>query len=164
MCCRALLTIADHCCILVEVRLALSRSERCERQYWQYRDADWAEMNCLPANTDWSFIDDGHPDTAAEKMTSIILSAAGQCIPQRSAREEKAAHPWLNDRCFELVAAKQAAKGTSDHAEQVAKCSEGVMQQYFGHVRRTRESLSKLAPSSRKWWRISQSLMNKPER
>ena len=73
----------------------------------------------------------------------------------------KATHPWLNQKCIDLVASKHAAENTDKYKELQEICSKGLLNEYNEHVGRMKAKVSSLPKSSKKWWKLSSNFMLK---
>ncbi len=94
-------------------------------------------------------------------MVQTILDLAQQCIPTRWITDKVWAHPWLNSACKDALQRKRAAFGTADFPHARDACSRTFMETYHAYVSKTREELKKLSPSSRGWWKLSDTLLAK---
>ena len=128
------------------------------------RFARCRETNEALANRDWSFIDSECPDAAASLFSEAILKEATKYIPRENIRLSKSSHPWLTDECKVLVRRKHEAEGSSSYPEAVKQCSEGLLQAYRSYIARPRRELRDCTKGSKRWWKLSHALMNKPEK
>jgi len=153
--------IADHKLVLVRLHLGLPATERVQRELWQFCRADWGGLGAELASADWRWLDEVGPTEGAQALTNLILQAARRHIPTRWVVERKVAHPWLNERCLELVAERVRVAGSDLEPEAAAQCSAGILEEYFKYVARCRTKLRELRRGSKQWWRLSRELMCK---
>ena len=73
---------------------------------------------------------------------------------------DKTSHPWLTERSEHLVAEKAAAFGTPLFEHKRQTCSEGLHQEYIKHRNRTKDKLQQIPRSSKRCWKLSQSLLS----
>ena len=96
-----------------------------------------------------------------QQFTETVLSLVRKHVPVKKSSGARSTHPWLNERCLALVAAKHRAEGTPEYERCLRECSEGLLQEYKNYVQKTREKLRELPRSSKKWWNLSQALAHK---
>lgn len=160
--CSVIPGVADHNMVLTEVDFGIQVGTERAREVWDFNQANWIGLNTRLATIDWSCLETMHPDDGAEHFTNTVIREAKCFIPVRTKVERTNTHPWINERCLALVAAKHAAMGTPQLATATAECSDGLLAEYQMFVARTRERLRCLARGSKKWWRLSSKLMSKP--
>lgn len=100
-------------------------------------------------------------DEITMELTAFILSSAKLFVPIREYSFPKSSHPWLNDKCIDLVAKKHAAQGTPDYELIRDKCTKGLLHEFQSHSMRMKSKISGLPTSSKKWWKLCNSLMIK---
>ena len=94
-------------------------------------------------------------------MVDQILEAVAAAIPTRVILEKVFANPWLDDSCRIALDRKRAAFGTSRFELRRDECSQAFLAAYESYVARTRAKLKELPPSSRGWWRLSSTLLQR---
>ena len=97
------------------------------REWWEYNKANWKQLKRTFHETDWSFVTDLDVDAAQRKFTNFVLETARRFIPVKQRVISKSSHPWLNDRCLELVRSKRGAEGTADYQKKAQICSEKIL-------------------------------------
>ena len=100
-------------------------------------------------------------DDATSMMVQRILEAVALTIPSRIITDKVWAHPWLNDSCVRALERKREAFGSPTFEIRRDECSQVFLEAYYRYVAKTRENLKKLPPSSRGWWRLSSSLLQR---
>ena len=156
---KVLPKLEDHSLVQATVALGVPTEQKEERERWLYKKADWKGLKKTLANTDWSFLDHTQDsDEAQATLTEKVLSAARKHIPVSTEPATRKTHPWLNDRCLKLVAAKRAAEGTDEYRKKLKECSRGVLEEYNKYVHRLREELRKLPRCSKKWCKLAKSV------
>ena len=149
--------ITDHRAVEVTLQLKLPRVEEVVREAWSYKTADWDRLREELRSEPWDF---SHGvDEAAEMLTDAVMEASYRCISIRQLREQKGSHPWLNDTVMNLVQQRRRAAGTDNEALAVTACSEGIVAEFLGYTRRTREELAAMANCSKAWWKRARELM-----
>ena len=164
--------LADHQAVLVNVQLNLPKTVTVQREYWLFNKADWTALQRDLEAVDWDQVlfegeNEATPelaDEAVERFTNFVLTSARKHVPSKTCSVRKSTHPWLNDRCRELVRRKQEAENTPLHRERLLECSQGVLEEYRKYVQRTREKMRKLPRSSKRWWKLSKALSLKAEK
>ena len=110
--CKVLPKIADHKGLLCTLPLQAPRLAIVTRTVWDFNKADWEGLANVLSKMDWSWLESTDPNSGAQQLTDLILDCARHHIPQRTLREHKSTHPWVNERVIKLVEAKRAAEGT----------------------------------------------------
>ena len=105
--------------------------------------------------------------TAQDAMT-YFLEMLSLClqkhIPYRKTVQKKSSHPWINARCEDAIAKKNAAEGSDDFEAQRKKCSETLAEEYQNYLVLLREKIasmsrwSRLRGSGASWVRIFEPL------
>ena len=72
-------------------------------------------------------------------------------------------HSWINQMCIILVAAKCIAEGTAEFHQKQLECSQGLFREYRKNIERIRKKLLKARAGTKRWWKISHTLLNRPE-
>ena len=153
--CRVLPMIEDHAQVLIIISCAVSVQMEVLWECSKYGEANWKDLKQAFKNTDWNFLDyAADTDAMQEILTEHVLSTA-RLIPTERRRLKKPMHPWMNQRCLELVGTKRRAEGTAEYAEKVRECSAGVLEEYLKYVERVCDELRKLPRSSKKWWKLA---------
>jgi len=157
--CTVLPKIADHKLVLTKMAFKVAHAEPVERQVLDYSRADWAGLKQCLRNTNWrEFFFDLSADEAAQRLTDYITEKAAEHIPSRTQVHKLSSHPWLNEKCFELIKAKVDAEGTDDYDCRQQECTAGLLAEYEKYILRMKAKLSALKPSSKKWWKLGNSL------
>jgi hypothetical protein len=106
--------IADHKSIVARLEAKVQKNIVVKRTVWNYRNADWVQMQERLECTDWSFLQAMQPDDGAEKLVEIKLVIANAAIGKKQMTERKSTPPWLIERTAAAQARRDAAEGT-DH-------------------------------------------------
>ena len=153
--CKVHPKLADHSLVEATLELQVPTTAEVERECWNFAKADWKGLNELFASTNWvTFFDTADVDVLTERFTEYVLSAARSYIPVRMQKLKKSTHPWLNERCEELVRAKRAAEGTEESAAKLEACSKGMLEEFQKYTARVRDKLKTLPRSSKQWWKL----------
>lgn len=73
---------------------------------------------------------------------------------------QKSSHSWLNDRCKELVLAKQVAFGTSHFDDKRDVCSTGLFEEYQKYINHIKRRIHEHKGQAKSWWSLSKCLMS----
>lgn len=155
--------ISDHNLLLITLALSMPSTAISERIVWDYSKANWVALRKEFAETDWTFVEATPTDEAAVQLLNVILEACARHIPSRSIHFTCPSHPWINERCLDLLAQKTAAEGTDACRAKAEECSRGMLEEYFAYIGRVKEKLQTLRPSSAAFWKLSKKLLHKPE-
>ena len=128
---EVLASIADHKAVLVKASFAVPTSEIQIRKLWYYKSANWRGLNESFANTDWGWMDTMGADESALALTDYIMELVHDHIPSEEKAVCQTSHPWLNQRCLDLIKAKHVAVGTARAEETARECSTGLLDEYL---------------------------------
>ena len=151
----------DHDGVITFVHLEIVASQPVERTVYDFRKADWAGLKLKLLEIDWRHTSAKSGDEAACEMVQQILDAVTAAIPSRLILDKVWAHPWLNDACRRALQRKRDAFGTSSFERCRDECSQAYLDAFASYVNKTRGELKELAPSSRGWWKLSSSLLQR---
>ncbi len=158
---QVLPTIADHSLVLCSFDFGVPESIETRRRVYDYSKADWGSIGSSLAAADWSSIDSLDVDGGERLLHSTLQSLLDENVPQRTITERKSVHPWVNSRCLEAIATKNAQVGSPDFSEQAAVCSRILFGEYLTYVARMRDKLARERRGSKGWWRVANEIMEK---
>ena len=159
--CKVLPQIADHKSLLLPLPLPVPRVAVQTRLVWQFRHADWDGLRNALALTDWSSLSGADANQCAQCLTETISELSRKFIPQRTLKERKSTHPWVNERIIKLVELKQAAEGTANEASRRAQCSAAILDEYGRYIARERKGLQELPRGAKAWWTKSRRVLQR---
>ena len=107
------------------------------------------------------FFESGSVHDITANLTEYILRITKICVPIREYSFPKASHPWLNDKCYDLVRRKHAAEGTPEYDTARDACTKGLLSEFHAHAERVKTKISGIPTSSKKWWKLCNTLMVK---
>ena len=150
----------DHRATIARIKVHIAASSPVRRTVFDFKHADWEHLRAELRDVDWQgFFSSLDADNAALRLTDTILDSARRWIPEKVIFDKLYAHPWLNDDCVEALRRKHAAIGTTDFTTRRDECSTIFREAYRMFVRKTRDELKSLSPSSRGWWKLAGSLL-----
>ena len=152
--------IADHHVVRGVLRLQVPCDAPRRREVWVYKFADWSNLRETLVTIDWSFIDVLSVDDATEQFTNSLLEAMRAFIPT-TVVEEGSSHPWLNERCVDLIRAKHESEGTTQFPEAATACSAGILEEYNAYIQRLRVKLRRARRGSKLWWRLADQIAHR---
>lgn len=153
----------DHDAVLATFKIHMDASLPVRRIVFDYKSADWTRLRLLLKEYDWrSFFCGLTSDECTERLTAKILEFSKACIPEKLIFDKCYRHPWLNSACVAALAAKHAAIGSAGYTAVRDECSRIFMGAFHDYVKNTKRSLQALFPSSRGWWKITNSLLTRP--
>ena len=148
--------------VYVEIYTHIQVIAHAKRLSWIWKEAQLSLLRSYCAPTNWDFILGGTcVDTVTANLTNYILSGAKQFIPIRECSFSKSSHPWVTEQCLATVAEKHAAEGHPSYKVKRDACAGILLQEFRDHALRTKEKISGLPVSSKKWWKLCSSLMVK---
>ena len=150
----------DHRAVIVRIKVHIPASNPVRRAVFDFRAANWEALHAELRQVDWqTFFSDLEADSAASKLSDYILDAARRWIPEKHIYDKLYAHPWLNNECVDALRRKHAASGTPDFVARRDECSTIFRNAYGAYIRKTRDELKSMSPSSRGWWKLADSLL-----
>ena len=140
----------DHRAVIARIKVHIPASDPVRRAIFDFRAANWEALQAELRHVDWqSFFIDLDADSAASRLSNYILDAARRWIPEKHIYDKLYAHPWLNNECVDALRRKHAASGTPDFVARRDECSTIFRNAYGAYIRKTRDELKSLSPSSR---------------
>ena len=112
--------------------------------------------------TDWTWLEAISSDEGAETVTTYVLELARCFIPHETKEVTRNSHPWVNERCKQLVDAKHKAEGTERFVEVSLECSNGLLEEYFKYVEQVKLKLKFAKPNSKQYWKLCRQLIHAP--
>ena len=163
--CTVLPQVEDHSQVLATLSCSVPTTLPVKRELWLYKKADWKGLQAALKREDWSFLEQASSvDEAQEQLTQRVLDTAKQFIPRVTRTMTKSTHPWMNERCLQLVAAKRSAEGTEHYKEKLKECSQGILEEFNAYTNKVREELKALPRSSKKWWKLAKGVTLRSEK
>ena len=152
----------DHRAVIVRIKVHIPASNPVRRAVFDFRAANWEALHAELRQVDWQmFFSDLDADSAASNLSDYILDAARRWIPEKHIYDKLYAHPWLNNECVDALRRKHAASGTPDFVARRDECSTIFRNAYGAYIRKTRDELKSMSPSSRGLWKLADSLLAK---
>ena len=156
--------VADHMGVLAVVPFSVPEVAAHQRTLWDFRRADWEQLQARLSETDWSFISRCQPDDGSAGVTERILDAAADCIPKREATVRRSTHPWLTKKAMDAIASKHRAQGQPDEQTAAVECSSILLAEFNAYAGQTRNELVKLKQGSKLWWTKARELLQEKAR
>ena len=138
---KVLHAVADHKGVLVTASFSVPAAINQSKMIWHYKSADWQGLKAAIAGTEWSWMDGMDLSRCADALTEYLLQLVHTYIPHEEKLISKTSHPWLNETCLQLIAAKHAAAGTAQAEDKAKACSAGLLGEYLAFIQRTRTEL-----------------------
>ena len=155
---------SDHSGTKVTVKFSVPEEESVERLCFNYKKAAWDDLNVELSDKNWhSMLAGLSADDAVEVFSRELLRSVKRHVPTRTVATKKSTHPWLTDRCASAVMDKLASVGTPSFDEKRDACATILREEYDTYIQKTKGELEQLAPSSKRWWSISNSLLRKAQ-
>ena len=152
----------DHDGVLTSVNVTVPATRPVRRQVYDFKRADWKQLKANLSGIEWGEkIRANSADEAASWVTTTILRVVDDCIPSKWITDRSYSHPWINEKCREALRKKHESRGSEAYAGMRDACSAVFLQTYQDYVRKTRETLKSMDPSSRGWWKVANTLLTK---
>ncbi len=97
----------------------------------------------------------------ALRFGARITEVLNELVPKKCITATPNAHPWLNDRCRQVIDEKMSAVGTPLEIPARDRCSKALTEEHDKYISRVRRKLSRLPRSSRGWWKLANALAGK---
>lgn len=94
--------ISDHFSTYAFIKSNFVTNSSIKRKVWNYKKADFNQMNALISSTDWRILNEGSIDEAANEFTNIFIRIAERCIPTHFATIRNLDKPWYNSEIRKL--------------------------------------------------------------
>ena len=130
-----------------------------ERRVHEFKKADWSGLSDCIAEESWTCVEAGTVDEAVENFTSTLRSMIDEAIPQKTIRENKGSHPWVDGKVLAAVHDRNIAIGGEDEPAAVAKCSEVIFKARGAYQERMKTELASMTRGSKLWWKKSRELL-----
>ena len=152
--------IADHNGVLSQIDVPVITETTVQREVWDFKKANWTELQSFLGSEDWSFLGDLVVDEAASRFVSTILEFCRRCIPTRVCVEKRKSHPWMTKRCVDALAERANFENTDAYTDACRRCGDIIREEFAKHVDELKTKLRSLPPSSKDWWRLSSELLD----
>ena len=152
--------ISDHNMVLAVFDIGVPESVCVKRTVFEYSKAKWSEIQAEFDAFDWTPMDFVDVDAAERYFHDNVVAILGRHIPRRVISERKSSHPWINDRCLEAIAVKNASLGAVDFASKAVSCSAILFGKFLSYVARMRDKLLREKRGSKRWWKIANEIMD----
>ena len=151
--------IADHRLVSAKMTLRVPVVETRSRTVWNFRQADWRQLEIDLEGTDWEALcSSADVDTCVNGIFDSVMSCAESSIPRRQLTERKSTHEWLTPEVTQAVARKKDAAGTASAKSEAEECSRIILKAFGEFVQRSRQELQEEKRGSKKWWRKARRL------
>ena len=152
-----------------------NRDKPHRRKVWTYDKADYWEMRGYLASTDWSSIFmKKDPETVCSNVTDVISDAMNLFIPSKTVTTKTGDKAWFDDKCRRAANKKRRlfkkAKKSQTEASKVKftearhSFNQAEKQARRNYNNKLKKDLADKTLSSKKWWRIVNSLSGRNAR
>ena len=86
--------------------------KRISREVWILSKANWSSLREDLENFDWRRLEEESAEDALTFFLEVLWLHLTKYIPREITENRKSIHPWLNQRCKDAVARKNAAEGS----------------------------------------------------
>ena len=152
--------IADHNGVLTQIDVPAVTESVIQREVWDFKKADWLQLQSLLERQDWSFLERLSVDEAATEFTNTVLRHCRVCIPTRVCSEKRQSHPWMTERCAKALAERAVFENTDGYVDACRRCGDVIREEFGKHVDELKAKLRDLPASSKEWWRLSNELLD----
>ena len=97
---------SDHFPISFSIKHSFSRKKTPKRSVYNFKRANWDQMNRDLCSINWSFLSSLHPDRGWKLLKDSILTLADRHIPKVQVKSEFQP-PWFDSELFEACRAKE---------------------------------------------------------
>jgi len=153
--------IADHRAILIRLPFPEISEVTVARTVWLLKKADWNSLEEELGKIHWDPLQRGTAEDALNYFLDVLWTSLLKHIPRKAIQTKHSSHPWLNSRCREAIALKNASEGTDAFPTADAQCSQVLREERAKYVEKLKAKLVSLPRSSKQWWRINRELLHR---
>ena len=110
--------IADHKGLLLKLPIPEVLEKTVSREVWILSKADWTSLRDDLKNFDWSPLSKRSAEDSLTFFLEILCLHLIKFIPRKTTHNKKSIHPWLNQKCKDAIARKNAAEGSEQFASE----------------------------------------------
>ncbi|MES9881747.1 MAG: reverse transcriptase family protein [Sedimenticola sp.] len=93
-----------HCPIFAVFKFVKPKMSTYRRTIWKYNVGDYEKLRSILTETDWSYLsDESTIDNKCNSLTSTILNAASESIPNKTALIRPTDKPWVTGHIRKLI-------------------------------------------------------------
>ncbi len=107
--------ISDHKITFAIIPFEINSDVSYTRSVWNFKRADFLKFNELILNTDWSVLNNGNVDDAAELFTVKFIDLAKQCIPRKEVTIRPNDKPWYDSEIRRTSKLRDKARKKAIH-------------------------------------------------
>ncbi len=107
--------ISDHKITFAIIPFEINSDVSYTRSVWNFKRADFLKFNELILNTDWSVLNNGNIDDAAELFTVKFIDLAKQCIPRKEVTIRPNDKPWYDSEIRRTSKLRDKARKRAIH-------------------------------------------------
>ena len=121
----------DHSATIATFNITIPSAEPSTRECFDIKKAHWNKLQKSFEEENWAAFFQGlDADRAAIALTNRILSQAKRHIPVKIVRDRPYKHPWIDQKCCELLRAKHEAIGTPAFTDARDACTAGFLEDH----------------------------------
>ena len=109
---------SDHFPLTFSIKSSLSRKKTPKRSVYNFKKANWAQINQDLCSINWSFLSSAHPDASWKVLKECLLNLADRYIPKVNIKSDFQP-PWFDSELY-------SACRTKDRLRQKFKDSESL--------------------------------------
>ena len=109
---------SDHFPLTFSIKSSLSRKKTPKRSLYNFKKANWAQINQDLCSINWSFLSSAHPDASWKVLKECLLNLADRYIPKVNIKSDFQP-PWFDSELY-------SACRTKDRLRQKFKDSESL--------------------------------------
>ncbi|MEW8546418.1 MAG: endonuclease/exonuclease/phosphatase family protein, partial [Candidatus Thiodiazotropha sp.] len=159
-----------HCPIAVLLKFLKPKQKHFRRRIWKYDQGDYINYRQILSEVNWDDTLSGDVDGIAEKLTSTILTAASNSIPNKLVTIRPKDPPWMHNEIRKLIRQRKrlhrkAKRSNSTHLwskfrklrNKVVKEIKLAKSNYEKHVANI---LKNNTNNVKTWWKLSKQILN----
>ena len=152
--------ITDHHIVVARLQLQVPKAESIDRRVHSYKHADWDLLVASIEEDEWSCMGVPCVSDATEQFTLRLRTLIDEAIPQKTIKEQKGTHPWIDDNVLAAVHERNEAQGTEREADATMRCSEIMLQARRAYQEQTKRELQEMPAGCKLWWKRSRELLH----
>ncbi|XP_045206717.2 uncharacterized protein LOC123558945 [Mercenaria mercenaria] len=162
--------ISDHFGTYVHIKIDLQLNSSYKRQAWNNKNANFELFNTLISNTDWSFLNHGSLDSAADSFVERYIDLAKLCIPTSLVTVRPNDKPWYTSEIRKTSRQRDRQKRIAINSNKVSdwkiyknlrnkvnNMKKYAKEQFYNSIEFSLNDLSSSNP--RQYWKLVKTLM-----
>ncbi|MEW8546463.1 MAG: reverse transcriptase family protein, partial [Candidatus Thiodiazotropha sp.] len=161
--------IRYHLPVAVLLKFLKPKQSSFKRKIWKYAEGNYDLYRQLLAQSDWEQILTGQPEYVTEQITTTILKAATDSIPNKYATIRPADPPWMHNEIRKLIRQRKRLHKRAKRIDTVQiwrkfrklrnKIVKEIRSSKVNYENRISNLLKTNTQDTRTWWKLSKQVL-----